>query len=529
MPGAITDRKRQENFQPGKFWDTDFMQKLILMTALAGLVLASPAQAQAPDQEFTSMQMQGVELAPVEVDVDGAAKRLAKGVTFRTISNQDRDDFDTKAFAGYHAYLAETYPNVTKRLKREVLGDPRPYSLLYTWEGTDPDAEPVLFYAHMDVVPVPEDSRDQWTQDPFGGVIADGYIWGRGVLDDKNQVQAILEAAEMKIKEGWQPKRTMYFVFGQDEEVGGAEGARFVAETLEKRGIKRFKFVMDESAPLMPGVFPGVPDNTALIGIAQKGFISLELAIHGVGGHSMQPPLESNIGILAKAITKLEAAQFPYRIHPAIREQFRYLGPEMDKAKQPMYAAVAFGKDGEMTDLEQQFIKEMATTDVTRAMLHTTIAPTIFNAGIKDNVLPPSATAVVNFRPMPGDTPEVIIEHVRKAIGDDRITVRDISASTPATAVANPDSDAYRTLDRTIRQVFGNDLIVAPLLSIGGSDAKHFQARPFAPDTFTITALQLESQEEFAGFHGVNERILVNEYGRSIGFFYRIFENLNEM
>lgn len=494
----------------------------LVLTLISGIVPGA-----AFGEKFTSMQMKGVELAPVKVDVDGAAKRLAKGVTFRTISNQDRDDFDTKAFSGYHAYLAKTYPNVTKKLKREVLGDPRPFSLLYTWKGIDPDAEPVLFYAHMDVVPVPEESRGQWKQDPFAGVIADGYIWGRGVLDDKNQVQAILEAAEMKIKEGWQPRRTMYFVFGQDEEVGGAEGARFVAETLEKRGIKRFHYVMDESAPLMPGVFPGVSANTALITIAQKGFISLELAINGVGGHSMRPPLEPNIVILAEAITKLNAAQFPYRIHPAIRQQFRYLGPEMDKAKQPMYAAVAFGKDGEMTKLEKEFIKEMETTDTTRAMLHTTIAPTIFNAGIKDNVLPPSATAVVNFRPMPGDTPEVIIAHVKKAIQDDRITVKDISASTPATAVANPDSDAYRTLDKTIRQIWGNDLIVAPLLSIGGSDTKHFQARPFAPDTFAITALQLESQAEFAGFHGVNERILVEEYGKSIGFFYRIFDNLN--
>ncbi|RLT90171.1 MULTISPECIES: M20 family peptidase [unclassified Ketobacter] len=501
---------------------------------LGGLLIGSAAALSisllacaADTNEFTSMQMTGVELAPVKVDIDGAAKRLAKAVTFRTISNQDRDDFDTKAFTDYHAYLAQSYPNVTKTLKREVLGDPRPYSLLYTWQGADPKAEPVLFYAHIDAVPVPEDSRDQWVQDPFAGVIADGYIWGRGVVDDKNQIHGILEAAEMKIKEGWKPRRTMYFVFGQDEEVGGPEGARFIAETLEKRGIKRFAFVMDESAPLIPGIFPGIPNNTALIGIAQKGYLSLELAINAVGGHSSQPPEESNIGILAEAITKLEAAQFPYRIHPAVRSQYRYMGPELPEEQQPMYKAVAFGKDSEMTDLEKQFIKVMSGNQVTRAMLHTTIAVTMFNAGTKDNVLPPSATAVVNFRPMPGDTPEVIIKHVKDAIADDRITVKDISASTPATAIADPDTDAYRALEKTIRQTWGNDLIVAPFFVIGGSDSKHFQARPFAPDTFTFTALQLENIKEFEGFHGVNERLLVDEYAKTIGFFYRIFENLN--
>ncbi|SHO59492.1 M20 family peptidase [Algoriphagus zhangzhouensis] len=480
-------------------------------------------------EEFTSMQMKGVDQISIEVDLDGAVKRLSKAVTFPTISNQDRDDFDTKAFLDYHKFLEQAYPLVHKTLKKEVLGDPRPYSLLYTWEGTDPSLEPALFYAHQDVVPVPADSRDQWEVDPFAGTVKDGYIWGRGVLDDKNQIHGILEAAEMRIKEGWQPSRTIYFVFGQDEEVGGPEGAKYIADVLEQRGIKRFSYVMDESAPLTPGIFPGIEENTALIGIAQKGFISLELAMNGVGGHSSQPPVESNIGILAKAITKLEAAQFPYRIHPAVRSQYRYLGPELDEKLQPLFAAVAFGKDGEMTDLEEQFIETMSQNQVTRAMLHTTIAVSMFNAGIKDNVLPPAATAVVNFRPMPGDTPEVIIQHVKDAIQDDRITIRDISASTPATNIAEVGNPAYNMLEKTIRQIWGNDLLVSPFFVIGGSDSKHFQARPFAPDVYTITALQLENTKEFEGFHGVNERILVGEYGKSIGFFYQIFGNLESL
>ncbi len=496
---------------------------LMASISLGGFAWADDAQ------DFSSMQMQGVEQIEISVDLDGAVERLSRAVQFPTISNQDRDDFDTKAFDDYHRFLVESYPNVHKTLKREILGDPRPYSLLYTWEGKNPDLPPALFYAHQDVVPVPEDSRDQWDQEPFSGIVADGYIWGRGVLDDKNQIHGILEAAEMKIREGWQPERTLYFVFGQDEEVGGPEGARYIADVLEQRGIKRFAFVLDESAPLIPGAFPGIPDNTALIGIAQKGYISLELAMNGVGGHSSQPPEESNIGILAKAITKLEDAQFPYRIHEAVRHQYRYMGPELDEAKQPMYAAVAFGKDGEMTDLEKKFIEEMASNQVTRAMLRTTIAVTMFNAGIKDNVLPPAATAVVNFRPMPGDTPEVIIEHVKEAIDDDRITITDISASTPATNVANPDSEGYKALEKTIRQIWGNELIVAPFFVIGGSDSKHFQARDFAPDVYTITGIQLESMKEFEGFHGVNERIRVDEYGKTIGFFYQLMDNLDQL
>lgn len=496
-------------------------------SALVLATLAAPLHAQTSD--FSSLQMQGVEQIEIPVDIDGAIERLSKAITFPTISNQDRDDFDTKAFDDYHAFLEEAYPLVHKTLKREILGDPRPYSLLYTWEGKNPDLPPALFYAHQDVVPVPPDSRDEWEQDPFAGTVADGYLWGRGAMDDKNQIHGILEAAEMKLAEGWQPERTLYFVFGQDEEVGGPEGAAHIAQVLEDRGIERFAFVMDESAPLIPGIFPGLPDNTALIGIAQKGYLSLELAINAVGGHSSQPPEETNIGILAEAITKLEDAQFPYRIHPALRAQYRYLGPELDEALQPLYSAVAFGKDGEMTEDEKKFIEVMTANSVTRAMMHTTIAVTMFNAGIKDNVLPPSATAVVNFRPMPGDTPEVIIQHVKDAIQDDRITVRDISASTPATAIADPQGPGYKAMEKTIRQIWGNELVVAPFFVIGGSDSKHFQARSFAPDVYTFTAIQLENMKEFEGFHGVNERLLVDEYAKTIGFFYQIMDNLDDL
>lgn len=499
------------------------------IAALISASFATTVCAKGTAQDFTSTQMTGVKQVEVNVDVKGAAKRLAKAVTFKTISNQDRSDFDAKAFTDYHDYLENTYPLVHKTLKKEVLGDPRPYSLLYVWKGKDSSLQPALFYAHQDVVPVPASSRGEWKEDPFAGTIKDGYIWGRGSLDDKNQIHALLEAAEMKIKEGWQPSRDIYFAFGHDEEVGGPEGARHIADVLEKRGIERFAFVMDESAPITPGIFPGIEENTALIGIAQKGFVSLELSINGVGGHSAMPPEESNIGILAKAITKLEKAQFPYRIHPAVRAQYRSMGPELDESMQPLYAAVAFGKDGKVTELEQKFIDVMSKNEVTRAMLHTTTAVTMINAGIKDNVLPPTASAVVNFRPMPGDTPEVIIEHLKKAINDERIQYKDISASTPATNIADADGPGYKMLEKTIRQTWGNDLIVSPFFVVGGSDSKHFQARDFAPDVYTMTAIQLENVAEFQGFHGVNERILVDEYGKSIAFFYTMFNNLEKL
>lgn len=497
-----------------------------LPIVLLSACLSAPAQ-DAPQQDFSSMQSDDVEPVTIEIDVDAAAERLAGGVRFPTISNEDRDDFDVEAFEAFHDYLAETYPNVHRTLTRELLGDPRPYSLLYTWEGTDPSLAPVILMAHQDVVPIA--NPDAWSYDPFAGTIDQGYLWGRGSWDDKGMIFAIMEAAEMKIQEGYQPSRTYYFVMGQDEEVGGGEGVRVIADALEARGMGEAYLVFDESAPLVEGAFPGLSGNTALVGIAQKGYLSLELRVDGVGGHSSQPPETSMIGILAEAITKVEANPFPYKLNEALRHQYRWMGPELPAEQRDMYAAVAFGNDDEMTELEQQFIEMMEGNELTRAMLHTTTAVTIIEGGVKANVMPPTARAVVNFRPTIGDSKEYIIDYLHRVIDDDRVTITDISQSTPATLVADPYSDQFKLLDRTLKEIYGNDLLVTPFFVVGGADAKYFAAKPLGVNTLTLTPLQLESITDLPRLHGVDERIQLSEIGRSTAFYYQLITNIEEM
>ena len=158
-----------------------------------------------------------------------------------------------------------------------------------------------------------------------------------------------------------------------------------------------------------------------------------------------------------------------------------------------------------------------------------TTAITMFNSGIKDNVLPPTATAVVNFRLLQGDTVESVTERVREIIDDDLITISDISASVNASHVADPYGKEYQLIENTIRQTWGNNLIVSPFLVVGGADAKHFAARPFAPNVYRFTAVQVESAADQKRWHGVNERVLVEEYARSIAFFYQFISNLNTL
>lgn len=503
------------------------------------------------DRDLRSLQMKNVEAVKVPVDAAAAAKRLSKAVTFPTISNQDRSDFDEKAFHEFHQYLANTFPLVHKKLKREVLGAPRAFSLLYTWEGKNPSLPPVVLMGHLDVVPVVPGTEKDWQHGPFSGDIADGYVWGRGTLDDKVMVLAILEAVELHLARGFQPTRTLHLVFGQDEEVMGLEGARHVADVLKSRGVNEVALVLDEGLPLATGLFPGIPNAIALIGIAEKGYATLQLNVEGPGGHSAMPPRNSNIGILDQAITRLEANPFPYRISQAVRDQFRFLGPELPAQYHAVLADIAFGGQakaakgpprqeqgtkqehascptagwGVARDSEDQFIRYMLSGPQTTSMLHTTTAVTVINGGVKENVLPPIATALVNFRILQGETVKSVAAHVTKVINDERVAVTVLEGQFDPSPVSDPDGSEYKLLEKSIRQTWGEpDLLVSPYLVIGGTDSKYLAAT-IAKNVYRFSAVRVESAADTARWHGVNERVLVSEYARSIGFFHNFIAN----
>jgi len=476
---------------------------------------------------FTSLQMQGVAKVDLRIDADAAAQRLSKAIRFETVSNQDRSDFDDGAFTDFHAYLQETFPRLHATLTREVLGDPRPYSLLYTWTGQDPSLPPVVLMAHLDVVPVVPGTEDQWEHDAFSGDIADGYVWGRGSLDDKVMILAIMEAIEMRLAEGFQPTRTTYLAFGHDEEVMGPEGAQHIAKVLQGRGVTEIALVIDEGLPVTAGLFPGIADPIALIGTTEKGYLTLELKVAGPGGHSAMPPANSNIGILAQAIAKVEANPFPFRVTQAVRDQMRYLASELPESWHAMLAGVAFG-DGQASAADEQLIASMTSRPETRAMLHTTTAVTMVAGGVKENVLPPVATAMVNFRILHGDTVESVTEDVRRIIGDDRVEVVPGSQAIDPPPVADAFGTEYGLIERSIRQTWDlPGLLVSPYLVIGGADAKWFA--PIAKNVYRFTAVRVESAADAARWHGVNERVLVSELPGTITFFHQLLGNVEEL
>ena len=493
------------------------IRKIIYVIVALVVVLASVVGIRTA--RFTSIQMQVDPIEKIAIDEERVAAHLARAIQLRTISYRDPAKFDRKEFIGLHSHLERTFPKVHATLKREVVGD---FSLLYTWEGGDPDLKPILLMGHMDVVPVAPDTEDKWTHPPFGGRIADGYIWGRGTMDDKAGVLGILEAVEMLLAEGFQPRRTVYLAFGHDEEIGGLQGASEIAALLRSRRVE-LEFTLDEGFGITDGIWPMVTAPVAFIGIAEKGYLTLRLTVEtdktrGGCGHSSMPPSHTNIGILSIAIQKLEANPLPARITEPMRQLFEYVGPDMDLTGRIALANLWL--------FERMFKGIMARRPSTNALIRTTTAVTMIKGGSKENALPCEAEAVVNFRALTGESNDSVIDHVRTTINNPRIKIRRLEPSAEPSPLSDTASASFKLLQQTIRQVFP-DVVVAPNLTIGGTDSKHYAS--LSKEVYRFLPLWLkEKEKDTYRIHGTNERIAVENYADIVQFYVQFIRNTNE-
>jgi carboxypeptidase PM20D1 len=445
--------------------------------------------------------------APPPPPIDAAAiERLAGAVRFPTISYEG-GRYDAEAFDALAAYLAESFPRAHAGLTRETVAG---HSLLYRWTGRDAAARPILLAAHLDVVPVEAGTEAKWTHPPFAGIAAGGYVWGRGAWDDKSSVIAILEAVERKLAAGWAPERTVYLAFGHDEEVGGG-GAQAMAALLKARGVA-LELVLDEGSMVLEGVVPGVEPAVALIGVAEKGYASVELVANAEGGHSSMPTADTAIGRLARAVGRLDADPFPPRLIGPMAATLDRTGPAMNL---PMRVVLA---NRWLT--EPLVLRTMADSASGSASVRTTTALTMFNAGTKANVLPQTARAVINHRLLPGDTVAGVVARDRRLIDDAQVGVRAIAGGRDPSLVSPADGPAFAAIERAASRVFP-DAIIAPGLVIAGTDARHYE--PVATNIYRFLPVRT-GPEELKRFHGTDERIAIADYARAVAFYEAMLE-----
>jgi len=483
------------------------IRNLLLLVIAAIVVVAGVVTFNVVSRGSRQLQVAAVPRAPV--DPQAAAARLSEAIRFRTISNFENPDSDAEALRGLQAHIEKSFPAFHAAAKREVIAG---FSLLYTWEGTDPKAAPIALLAHQDVVPVAPGTEQDWQQPPYDGVIADGFVWGRGSWDDKGNLYSMLEAAEALAKAGFHPKRTIYFAFGHDEEVAGTRGAKAIAATLAARGV-RLDFVIDEGLLITEGIMKGLDKPAALVGVAEKGYATLVLTAHASPGHSSMPPRDTAIGMMSAALVRLEDHRLPMQVRGAVSEMFDTLAPEMNGFNRVVLSNLWLFKP--------LLLREFEKGGPTEAMVRTTTALTIFSAGDKDNVLPGNAAATVNFRLIPGDTQGSVTEHVHSTVNNDRISVEPFPGNTDPPPVTGTASPSYQTLNRTIREIFP-EVVVAPGLMIAATDSRHYAN--IADNIFRFSPVRANS-DDLKRFHGTNERLSIEGYADMIRFYRRLIEN----
>ena len=448
--------------------------------------------------------VQQVELPePPAISAEAAAQNLSRAIQFRTItlSSGDPRPGQEGPWLELQAWLEETYPAFHAAADKETV--PGGYTVLYTWEGSDASLDPILLMAHQDVVPVNIGTEGDWTGAPFAGEIIDGYVYGRGAMDDKGSLVGLMEALDALARDGFAPRRTILLQLGHDEEVSGS-GAEAGIALLKSRRISPVMaldegFMVVEDNPVTGGTL-------GLIGVAEKGYLTIRLTALAEGGHSSAPPRDSATVRLSRALVALDENQMAADLSKApTSDMIRVVSQEMGFVNR-----MAIANQWLLGGLVES---GFAASPQGNAMIRTTTAPTMLVGSAKENVLAQRATAMVNFRVHPNNTVEEVLQHVRDVTADiEGIEIElggDGIASEPS-PVSSTQNRAYGVLAAVAAEISGG-APSTPALVIGATDARYASA--ITKDVYRF-APSVVGPADLAGFHGTNERLSVENMGR---------------
>lgn len=440
----------------------------------------------------------------------GVAERLSRLIAVPTVS-AERDRLGTEPFEDFVVLLAELYPLVHARLEFERIGD---LGLVYRWgPATAPTAAPVVLMAHWDVVPVTGQEAD-WTHPPFAGVVAEGHVHGRGTLDDKGALCVLLEAVENLLAEGFAPAREVWLCLGGDEETYG-EAARRIAETLFGRGVRPW-LVLDEGGAISDLPLPGLSGWFAMIGLAEKGVMAIELTAAADGGHASAPTGLTAVGRISRAVAQLNRNPFRPRLPRTVAAMLARLADLASPGYARAYRAAAAAPW--LTARLLRFAGHEAA-----AMARTTVAPTMVAGGSAANVLPSSASAIVNVRVNIGETTASVVGRIRRAIADPEVQVRAVEASEPS-AESSADTAQFALLARSVQAGYPG-VPAVPYLVTGATDARHWHR--LVSNVYRFFPLQLDAAQR-ASIHGADERVGIDALVRGERCYRALLQGLDD-
>lgn len=479
--------------------------KYPLIAAIGAAVAAVPVKA-------ALFKPEKVEVPPMEeekVDLARFRKNLSDAIKFKTIAEKQAENINWEVFDAFHAFLRERYPLIHEKLELTVIARG---SLVFRWRGTRPDLDPIALTAHQDVVPISEGTWDDWEHDPFGGVDDGEFIWGRGAIDMKNHLIGVLESVETLLTEDFVPERDVYILLGHNEEVMCAtdeNGATCICNYLKENGV-HLDAVVDEGGAILPVHVKGVIDkHLAGIGVAEKGYADVEVAVTAKGGHSSQAPNHTAIGHLADVVKDIENHQFKAKMTPMMREMFDKVGRN---CTYPIRLVTCNARL-----LEPLTAKVMSYIPPAASMLRTTFGVTMASGSPQANILPQRASVTVNFRMFPGQTVDDVLTHLRKSIKNKNVELNLRPGWKNPSAVSPTDTRSFGIIEKICKSM-DDKAVVVPYLVMGGTDACHYQAvceNIYRYSPFLVgTSLLLTT-------HGTNERIPVSVMADGIKFFKR--------
>jgi len=444
-----------------------------------------------------SMNKQEVNLLALP---EKAIDHMSAAIQLRTETPNDDYQFDTVTFMRYRTFLETTYPLIHKNLPRTIVDS---FNYIYEWKGTDTSILPMVLMAHYDVVPVEASAIKLWHAKPYGGEIKENYIWGRGVLDDKSSMISILEATEAQLAKGFKPKQTILLCFGADEESSG-KGATAVVKYFKSIN-KRFDLVVDEGGEISTEDNKSIKAPIASIGVGEKGYVTLVLTAQKAGGHSSIPASHTAIDMLSNAISKVSNHPMPAKLTPPIEAYLKSISAYNDNFFQKMGLS-------NLWLFKSVVMNSMAENPNSNALIRTTLVPTVFNSGVRDNVIPTFATAYINSRILPGQSSKDVFDYVQRTINDTSIKItyykNYMTEPSPTTDV---NSKYYKRVEKVVRSIV-KDVVVAPMLMVGATDSRNY--REISDGVVNFSPLT-----DAKGYHGIDERMLISDFQKCFNFY----------
>jgi Gly-Xaa carboxypeptidase len=423
--------------------------------------------------------------------------RLSGAVKIPSISYDDLgpigEDPRWDIFYDFAEYLKQHFPLIHQHLDLEVVNT---HGLLYTWKGSEPNLKPTLLMAHQDITPVAESTIPSWSYPPFDGIFDGKFIWGRGSSDCKNLLIAEMEAVELLLSAGFQPKRTILLSFGFDEEVSGSQGAGHLAPfILHRYGKNGVAVIVDEG----PGISTVWGAHFATPAVAEKGYMDVDIVVRMPGGHSSIPPAHTGIGVMSELITMIEAD--PYKPSLDSDNPFLYLmqcgasyAPKFPKRLKELLPKGTQHMCNKKNDkLADEAVKEFP---ILKYLITTSVAVDVIRGGVKVNALPERTVATVNHRISISEHPTTIKEKLTYlakqvalkhnltlyAFSDEKesassITLRaqdTVLEPAPRTPTEVEPLSVYSIISGTTRALYGENVFMAPGVMTANTDTKHY-------------------------------------------------------